>query len=81
MPSLRSSAAANSPLISSPADELNRNDMILTRAGSARALSRKATAKASSSLMGPAATGAQHTGAEMSITGSDLGMRLVCQIS
>ncbi|BCI88930.1 hypothetical protein NIIDMKKI_41360 [Mycobacterium kansasii] len=64
-----------------PALELNRYDMILTRAGSAKALSRSATSRASSSLIGPAAMGAQHTGWEMSITGSDLGMTPPCQIS
>ena len=48
--------------------------MIFTRAGSASALSRNATCSASSSLIGPAATGAQHTGADMSIIGSVFGM-------
>jgi hypothetical protein len=51
-------AAARSPLFSSPDEELNRYDMIFTRAGSASALSRSATCRASSSLIGPAATGA-----------------------
>ena len=49
--------------------------MILTRAGSANALSRNATSSAASSLIGPAATGAQHTGAEISIIGSAFGIR------
>ena len=48
--------------------------MIFTRAGSASALSRNATWSASSSLIGPAATGAQQTGADMSMVGSVLGM-------
>lgn len=53
--------------------------MIFTRAGSASAFRRSATYKASSSLIGPAATGAQHTGADMSITGSAFGMHTGCQ--
>ena len=47
--------------------------MILTRVGSASALSRSAICRASSSLIGPAAIGAQQTGAEISTTGSVLG--------
>ena len=74
MDSVSPNAAARSPLFSSPDEELNRYDMIFTRAGSASALSRSATCSASSSLIGPAATGAQHTGADMSIIGSVLGM-------
>jgi hypothetical protein len=58
--------STSSPLISSPAVELNRCDMILTLAGSARAFSRSATSSASSTPIGPATTGAQHTGAENS---------------
>jgi hypothetical protein len=45
--------------------ERGQYDMIFTRAGSASALSRSAICRASSSLIGPAATGAQHTGADM----------------
>jgi len=41
---------------------------IFTQAGSASALSRSATCRASSSLIGQAATGAQHTGAEAAKT-------------
>ena len=52
--------------------------MIFTRAGSASALSRSATSSAAASVIGPAATGAQHTGADMSITGSALGMTPSC---
>ena len=74
MDSLIPSAAARSPLFVSPSTEQNYSDMIFTRTGSASALSRSATSNAASSLIGPAATGAQHTGADMSITGSDLGM-------
>src|SRR5208337_2529894 len=66
--------AANSPEISSPAVELNRYDTIFTRTGSANAFSRKATCNASPSLIGPEATGAQHTGAVVSTTGNALGM-------
>ena len=40
-------AAARSPLFSSPDEGLNRFDMIFTRAGSASALSRSATCRAS----------------------------------
>lgn len=58
----------------SPSVALNSWDMILTRTGSARALSRSATSNACASLIGPAATGAQQTGAEISSTGSALGM-------
>jgi hypothetical protein len=43
--------AARSPLFCSPAEELKRYDMIFTRAGSARALSRNATSRAASSLI------------------------------
>ena len=52
--------------------------MILTRAGSASALRRKATRRASSSLIGPAASGAQHAGAVMSTTGNVFGMTPFC---
>ena len=76
--SVNPSAAAKSPLFSSPEAELNRYDMIFTLAGSARALSRSATWSASLSLIGPAATGAQHTGADISITGSVFGMTRYC---
>jgi hypothetical protein len=48
--------------------------VILTRAGSAKALSRNAICRASSSLIGPEATGAQHTGAVVSMIGNALGM-------
>jgi hypothetical protein len=72
------SAADKSPLFSSPAEELNNIDMILTRIGSASAFSRSATCKASSSLIGPEATGAQHTGFDMSMVGRLLGTRQVC---
>ncbi|GFG83181.1 hypothetical protein MPRG_64570 [Mycobacterium paragordonae] len=51
--------------------------MIFTRTGSASAFSRIATSRASASLSGPAATGAQHTGADMSITGNALGMTTI----
>ena len=54
--------------------------MILTRAGSASALRRKATRRASSSLMGPAATGPQHIGALMSTTGSVFGTQRFCHM-
>ena len=37
-----------------------------------------ASSQASSSLIGPAATGAQHTGAVVSMTGSALGMEPLC---
>ena len=52
--------------------------MILTRAGSASALRRRATFRASSSLMGPAASGAQHAGAVMSTTGNVFGIPRFC---
>ena len=52
--------------------------MILTRAGSASALRRNATRRASSSLKGPAASGAQHAGAVMSTIGNVFGMRRFC---
>ncbi|SRX82508.1 hypothetical protein MPP7335_04268 [Mycolicibacterium parafortuitum] len=78
MDSVNSNAAAKSPLFSSPAGELNSIDMILTRAGSASAFSRNATWSASSSLIGPEATGAQHTGADMSMVGRALGTNPVC---
>ena len=42
------------------------------------ALSRRATWRASSSAMGPAATGAQHTGVDMSIVGRALGTIRSC---
>lgn len=67
------------PLLHPSAAPPNSSDMIFTRAGSASALSRSAICSASSSLITPAATGAQHTGAEMSITGSALGMTPSCQ--
>src|SRR5258705_3756223 len=75
--SVRPSAAARSPPFSSLAVDPNRNDMILTRAGSASALSLSATSRAASSVIGPAATGAQQTGAEMSIMGSVLGTKAI----
>lgn len=74
MDSVSPNAFARSPLFSSPDSELRRYDMIFTRAGSAMAFKRSATCSASSSLIGPAATGAQHTGVEMSIVGNALGM-------
>ncbi|SKV33406.1 Uncharacterised protein [Mycobacteroides abscessus subsp. abscessus] len=60
--------------MTSPSGAPKSSDMILTRTGSARALRRSATSSAWSSLMGPAATGAQQTGAEVSTRGSALGM-------
>ena len=75
--SVKLRAAASSLLFSSPLGELNRNDMIFTLAGSASALSRSATCSASTSLIGPAATGAQHTGADISTVGSVLGMGVI----
>ena len=77
MDSVSPSSAASSPLFCSPVAELNKSDMIFTRAGSASALRRSATSSASSSLMGPAATGAQQTGEDMSIVGSVLGTNRV----
>jgi hypothetical protein len=53
-------------------------DMMRTRIGSASALSRIATSKASSSPIGPEATGAQHTGFDMSMVGRVLGTTPVC---
>ncbi len=47
----------------------------LDRAGSASALSRSATCRASVVAHRPAATGAQHTGAVVSMTGRALGMK------
>ena len=76
--SLKSRAAASSPEISSPVAAPNKYETILTRAGSAKALSRNAICNASASLSGPEATGAQHTGAVMSITGKALGMSAFC---
>ena len=66
--------SARSPLMISPSAALNSWDMILTRTGSARALSLSATSNACSSVMGPAATGAQQTGVEISTMGSALCM-------
>jgi len=77
--SVSPTAAARSMLHSSPAEELNNIDTSLTLTGSARALSRNAISNAASSSSGPAATGTQHTGAEMSTVGSVLGTGQSCQ--
>ena len=81
MDSLSSSIAASSPLFSVLAGELKSSDMIFTLTGSASALRRRATCRASSSFMGPAAMGAQQTGADMSIVGKLLGTNQFCHRS
>lgn len=73
MDSVNEMAADSSPLLISPAPELNSTDMIFTLTGSASALRRSATWRAASSFIGPAAMGAQHTGVDMSIVGSAFG--------
>jgi hypothetical protein len=71
-------AAARSQLHSSPTPLLKSSDTSFTLTGSANALRRKAISNAASSSTGPAATGEQHTGADMSSTGNVFGMGSFC---
>ena len=56
----------------------NSSETSFTRAGSANALRRNAISNAAASSNGPAATGEQHTGADISTTGNVFGMPPSC---
>src|SRR3954470_5345560 len=59
--------------VQQPSSDARTSDISRTRTGSARALSRRATCRASASDIAPAAMGEQQTGAVTSRTGRALG--------